>query len=269
MKRAPEEYDWILLQFNNAGIEPVIIAGQAVNIWGKYFREWDEKNNPLPLKIRDLLPLTSDDLEVLETKVVQPMKQFEGLAGPPDIASPFGKATSNDAATFHFTSPAGLFKVQVMKQVLGADNDEIFKRLIPIKIGKIEVSIKVPDPITLLKCKIENLAILDQEKPKLRFDLKHVKILICCIRALIGLTIASKKEREALNLIKRMKGVTETASGKKVKALHGLNWNDCIPFDLIRQQTPENEKWQNFLLTNAPNHDSPGSQSRSKQITGR
>lgn len=41
----PEDFDWILVQFNNDDIQPIIVAGQAVNIWGKTFRDWDAKFN--------------------------------------------------------------------------------------------------------------------------------------------------------------------------------------------------------------------------------
>ena len=43
----PEDFDWILVQYNNDDIEPIIVAGQAVNTWGKTFREWDAKHNPI------------------------------------------------------------------------------------------------------------------------------------------------------------------------------------------------------------------------------
>ena len=86
--RSPEEFDWILVQFNRHDIEPIIIAGQAVNIWGKTFREWDAAHNPYSPKINDLLPLTSNDMELLEIQGISALEAFKGVVGR-DKTDPF------------------------------------------------------------------------------------------------------------------------------------------------------------------------------------
>ena len=121
--RSPEEFDWILAQFNRHDIEPVIIAGQAVNIWGKTFREWDTANNPTTPKINDLLPLTSNDMELLEIQGISTLEKFKGVVGR-DKTDPFAKAASPDTATYHLKNKTGLFKVQVLAWLPGASREE-------------------------------------------------------------------------------------------------------------------------------------------------
>ncbi len=58
MNLAPEQYDWILARINQVGIRPIIVAGQAVNMWGTVYREWDAQHNLHSPKIAYLLPLT-------------------------------------------------------------------------------------------------------------------------------------------------------------------------------------------------------------------
>jgi hypothetical protein len=247
-KHDPEDFDWIFLQFNQRGIAPVVVAGQAVNIWGKVFREWDRAHNPETPKIDDLLPLTSEDLEILATGVIKHLDQFKGVKSV-SKTDPFGKAASPDAATYYLQDKKKLFKVQVLSWVNGVDNTEIQKRALPIRIGSEQAEILLPDPITLLRCKIANLVTVDQNDPP-RQDLKHVRILICCIRAFIAQTIEQDvKSRQALKLIQRLRSVVRSKYASRVKKEYGLNWAHCLPLDMIEALAPKQLPWSNFLKT--------------------
>jgi hypothetical protein len=244
--RSPEDFDWILVQFNRLDIEPVIIAGQAVNIWGKTFREWDAANNPCSPKINDLLPLTSNDMELLEIRGISALDAFNGVVGR-DKTKLFAKAAAPDTATYHLKGKSGLFKVQILAWLPGASREEIFKRLIPIRLGRHKAHVKVPDPVVMLSCKIANLATLNHTNPA-RNDYKHVLVLMCCLRALIGSQIQKGTlTRDVLKIIKRFDGVIKTRDAKKITKVHSLKWDNCIPFDLIEQAAQSDTAWKSFL----------------------
>ncbi len=242
----PEDFDWILSQYNNDDIEPIIIAGQAVNIWGKTFREWDAKYNPTHPRIEDLLPLTSNDMELLEFRGVSAIGKFKGVVGSEKTA-PFAKAASPDTATYHLESKAGLFKVQILAWLPGASREQILKHLVPIKLGIRKALVRVPDPVVLLSCKIANLSTLKQTNPK-RHDHKHVQILMCCVRATIGQGIQNgTATHNILKVIKRFNRIAQSREARKVTKEYGLDWSRCIPLDLIIQQAETDTVWRNFL----------------------
>lgn len=247
-KHEPEDFDWIFLQFNQRGIAPIVVAGQAVNIWGKVFREWDRAHNPESPKIDDLLPLTSEDLEILATGVIEHLDRFQGVKSV-SKTDPFGKVAAPDAATYYLQDKKAVFKVQVLAWVNGVDNTEIQKRALPIRIGSEQAEIRLPDPITLLQCKIANLVTVDQNNPP-RQDLKHVRILICCIRAFIAQTIQQEgKSRQGLKLIQRLRDVIRSKYASRVKKEYALDWAQCLPLDIIEALAPKQAVWRNFLKT--------------------
>jgi len=263
MKHRPDHYNWIIEQFNRIGITPIIIAGQAVNLWSSLYREWDTRHNPTRPRIDDLLPLTSSDMEFLDTGIVHVLETFTGVV---DVSKtvPFQHTASPDLATIHLERNKETFKIQVMVQVLGATNEEIIRNALPAKIndGDQSVTVKVIDPITLLKCKIQNLLTLDQKTPTVRHDERHVKLSTCCIRAFIAQTATNEKDekatRHALNLIEAVRELTKTKAAKQVAKEHGIVWSNCIPLDIIEKLSEKDPKWQNFLRTYSD--DEPGDQ---------
>lgn len=241
----PEDFDWILVQFNQVDIRPIIVAGQAVNIWGKTFRPWDAKFNPTKPRIEDLLPLTSDDLELLEFKGVSALGKFKGVVDS-DKSAPFAKAASPDSATYHLKNAAGVFKVQILTWLPGASREMLTKYSVPIKLGANKALVRVPDPVILLSCKIANLATLSQTNP-VRNDHKHVQILMCCIRALIGTRIQKETPpHDVLKIIARFNKTIATKDARKVTKKYQLDWESCLPLDLIDEAAKTDKVWQNY-----------------------
>ena len=262
MQHRPEQYDWIIVQFNKQGIVPVVVAGQAVNLWSTIHREWDAKHNPTSPKIDDLPPLTSGDMEFLDTGIIRALETLPGVVDV-ERTTPFQPAHSPDLATVHLKRNGETFKVQVMVQVLGATREEILQKALTVEVGTGDqtTKVRVADPITLLQCKIQNLIQLDQENPP-RNDLRHTKLLVCCVRALIGKTATNEKDekatRHALNLIEAVRALTKTRAAKQVAKEHGIVWSNCIPLDIIKKLSEKDSKWQNFLRTYSD--DEPGDQ---------
>ena len=242
----PEEFVWILQQFNAGHVEPIVIAGQAVNIWGKAFRKWDAENNSTSPKIDDLQPLTSNDLELLEFKGISALDKFAGVVHS-EKTDPFGKAAAPDTATYFFKQKKTTLKVQVLAWTLGASRNELEKYLVSVRLGQAKIRIRVPDPLVLLGCKIANLATLNQKKPE-RNDYKHVRILMCCVRALLGQLLQNNQPpRDILKLVKRLDTKTESSDAKKVASQYQIDWDDCLPFELIEQAATSHVPWRNFI----------------------
>jgi len=147
MKHRPEQYDWVLVQFNEKGIVPVIVAGQAVNIWSSIHQDWDAKHNPTSPKISDLLPLTSGDMELLDTGVIRTLEKFSGVVDVQKTA-PFQHTHSPDIATIHLEQGGEIFKIQVMVQILGASKEEILRKALVVEVGTAgrTTKVRVADP---------------------------------------------------------------------------------------------------------------------------
>lgn len=242
--RAPEEYDWILLQFNAAGVTPTVVAGQAVNIWGKTFLEWNRLHFPHQPKIADLLPLTSEDMEILSTVGTSKIDKFSGVVGRPHRTDPFAKAAGPDTKTVYLQSPNGQFKVQVLAWVNGLDQKEIHRRAVPVSLGKEKAQVLVPDPIALLEGKIANCCTLDQAH---RHDFKHVQILIGCIHALIAQDF--QDARGTLNRLRRLKRIAGEKYGRLMKKNYSVDWRYCVPQCVIDQARIQDKQFLELIQT--------------------
>ncbi|MEM9298198.1 MAG: hypothetical protein AAGA64_07385 [Bacteroidota bacterium] len=247
---SPEDYFDIINELNGNGVIPILVAGQAVNLWAKRFIQWDTQNGKLSPKLTTFAPFTSDDMDILRGDKLENYLSLQSLRSK-EIPEPFGKAFSPDLATLWFEdSQKRKLKIQIMGSVLGLDYFSANPPLIAMKDQKRGISLKVLDPISLLQCKTANLFEIPNKRDK---DYKHLQILIRCIPAYIDEAYkASKNARGILKLINRIEDYSDSKYAKKLAINHKIDWSCLLPWEQLEQAAKSSESIANFLNIEAP-----------------
>jgi hypothetical protein len=238
----PEAYASVFQALLEKQLSPIIVGGQAVNLWATVYEEWDAANNPEPDPLRQYRPFTSKDLDltailnhqisflpgVVERHI--PRRQFRNLAP--------------DTGTFFFeVEGVGRVRVEILSRVLGADNDEIEEHAVTLELAGTPV--RIPDPLIVLKCKIANAATLSQAD---RSDVPQLRMMIRCVRAFLGTSIQQGLEaRQILKLIDRFDAIREHRYTKSAQAKYGIDLAKCLPVPQLQERAQTDEKIRNYL----------------------
>lgn len=238
----PEAFLPFLTALNDRGITPIIVGGQAVNIWAMHFQNWERGAQALyPLK--DYLPCLSSDLDVIDV-IYAELKDLPNIVAKTEIREEH-RSLSADVGTLLLRYEEGpTLRVQVMRRILGADNQEISDRAISIEVCGAKV--KVPDPLLLLKCKLRNIRAIPHQES--RNDLSHVKMLTGCIQGYIGEDLENGVDSRAiLSMLKRFQGIFTSHDARVVSREHGIDLRGCLPLAQLRKRGETDEKIRAFL----------------------
>jgi len=144
---------------------------------------------------------------------------------------------------------APILLLEVLKRAQGASLDEIIDRAVQIEITPEERHVvRVPDPLLLLKMKIENAVSFQQDDPtKPRQDIKHVRMLMICTNAFLEELLETQPTKKAKVLIaqdalKRLREIQANHPTKLFIEKYGLNLADCLPpifLDLATRNTTQ------------------------------
>jgi hypothetical protein len=71
--RPADAFAPFLRSLNKAGLKPVIVAGQAVNIWASIFERWDDEHTDIAAipKLKDLRPFVSRDIDLSDVPAAE------------------------------------------------------------------------------------------------------------------------------------------------------------------------------------------------------
>src|SRR5271170_5379925 len=98
----PEAYASVFKVLSEKQLSPIIVGGQAVNLWATVYEDWDTANNPEPVPLRQYRPFVSKDLDLTAISNQQisflpgvverhiPRRQFRNMA--PDTGTFFFEA---------------------------------------------------------------------------------------------------------------------------------------------------------------------------------
>jgi hypothetical protein len=239
----PDAYAGILQELNKKGITPIIVGGQAVNIWASIFTGWDSINNPEPHPLRDLIPFTSSDMDLAGVLNHQ-ISYLPGIVERDIPVRPF-RSLAKSTGFFVFRDGSALhpLRVQLMKSVLGTDDQELRERSLLLEFAGSRIL--VPDPIVILKCKLANLSTLPQAE---RSDLSHVKIMVRCVRAYIGQDVQQGVEaRHLLRMIDRLNLVRQDRDAKAVESKFEIDLSKCLPVPELIDRARTDEKIMNYV----------------------
>lgn len=241
MPTRPKEFSF--QSFNSilasAELKPVIVGGQAVNLWANIFL-------PTSPELNELAPFTSGDGDVLGdadllVKLAK-SKGFDYKLSPKNSASPVvGFLTAKSASGEELL-------VEVLTSVRGLSPNES-KQTVDVELdGHV---FRTLSPILLLKAKISNSLELPQAE---RQDIKHVRILAICVKRYIleacEFWLQNKLEdKDLLAILASAQSVVTTPAAISLSKAESIDFSLCFPPIL---ESSNSERIRNFWKHQIP-----------------
>lgn len=190
MPRPPDDFS----DFLKTDTPVLLVGGQAVNLWALYYNEVTV----------DLAPFVSCDIDVFGQR--ETLKSIAKLAGLKPNYFPLKPPSNEVGYIMPKDASDSPMIIEVLRWVKGVSEDELEVDSVIFKIGKGNVPVKVPSPVTLLKAKLANLTGINQQG---RQDAKHVlilfKLLPSYLRDIAGTVRSGKRtEREFVIILDRL-----------------------------------------------------------------
>lgn len=202
----------------DAGVDLVLVAGQAVNFWAKFYSRQSEA-------LIEFAPFVSKDVDLFgEVQCLYELpKILDGeLKRFSDVRqSVVGIFTTN-------SDPPLVF--ELLRTLYGpVSSERILER--SLHIGKIHLI----DPISLLVCKVHNATGIDQER---RQDIRHVKMMTHVVHAYYcdGLEKVGDlmTPRQFINEVRYLLDFAEDPAFQKGMRIADQTLRDCFPDDEIQ-----------------------------------
>ncbi len=202
---------------------PVIVGGHAVGLWSRYY---------LLKGVAELtrfLPFRSKDLDVVGTVELlnRLQRRFNGVLLRSEPRSPvFGRLEIP-------RKDGSILRIEVLHTVLGLDSGDL-ARTIDLQAG--DVIGRVPMPHLVLKAKIANAAMLDQEG---RQDVKHVRMMMLCVHAFIkelleNLGTGEITERAVVNVLEEVREILTSPMADKAAVSSGFDFTTVWPIEALK-----------------------------------
>jgi hypothetical protein len=170
--------------FFEGDIKPLMVGGQAVNLWAITFLEKGDRSLTIETFGSEDMDLL-DEAKVLEFLASAPGWNFikRGIKDPFDIR--VGRATST-------SEDNRVLLVEIVKGVKGLDKEEIVASTVEYH-GTVY---RLLDPIALLKAKAANVRELDQIGPPPRHDAEHLNLIVDCLPHFISAVLKNPNAEE-------------------------------------------------------------------------
>jgi hypothetical protein len=224
-QHGPAEFGEIL----NSPERPLIIGGQAVNIWAEYFA-------PTNARIAAQRPFVSKDADIYGDRAVA-----EKLAA----ASGWEIKFFHEPRTFAVAvltkrrAKAETLTVEVLREVRGLTRKELEDAdLIELRPGKVY---RIPSPIRLLKAKLANLREITPTRAQ---DVTHTRLLVYLASDYLAeqhAHVVAKRltERALVNALHELRKLVWTASARALEMRHGLDLSPAMPTHLPTARLPK------------------------------
>lgn len=213
----------------NSPERPLIVGGQAVNVWAEYFAP----RNP---QVAALRPFVSKDADIYADRATA-----EKIAAATGWQIRFfhEPRTIAVAVLTQETPAAGTLTVEVLRSVRGLTARELADAdVVELRPGQ---SCRIPSPIRLLKAKLANLAEIKPPRPQ---DAHHVRLL-CLLTAEYlkeqHAQVAGKRlaERILINALNELHRLNTTPSARRLEKQFGLPLGLALPLDLSAASLPK------------------------------
>lgn len=207
---------------------PVVVGGHAVNLWSDYYLAKGVK------ELAVYVPFTSKDLD---------------LVGSADLlerlhASHKGKLTRSEPRCPVLgrldveRKGGGSLRIEVLHMVKGLSAKDL-TRTMDLRIEGLAARVLLPHLI--LKAKIENSESIPQEG---RNDVKHVNMMILCVRAFIGefagfVKAGKVSERALVNVLEETMEIVTGPHAEKALRLWGFDFLTVWPLEELRNSGGE------------------------------
>lgn len=212
-----------ILKVGDTGEAPVIVGGHAVGLWGRYYLSMGV------IELAEFLPFRSKDLDLVGTmELLEGMhRRFKGKLLRSEPRSPV-------LGRLEIPQPGGGFlRVEVLHTVLGLDAKDL---ICTVNIDVAGVIGRIPLPHLVLKAKLANSALIEQEG---RQDVKHVRIMLLCVRAFINELLVNSRsgligERTVMNLLGEVWDIVASPQAKKAASLWAIDFSTVWPMEELK-----------------------------------
>jgi hypothetical protein len=222
----------------SAGVLPIIVGGQAVNVWAIFY---------LP-RVGNLLqlhaPFVSKDLDLYGPREI--LDDLSKRYGVPVTLSPPRFPAIGQVV---ISKGDKVLKVELLNNIRGISHPGT-ENAVDLRVEGIDL--RVLDAISCLKAKIANAADLEQTD---RQDVKHVKIMKICAREFVKdiLARAEQKldtERGVVDCLGDLQDTLRSANAQKANQKWGISFKDVMPMEAIQQSIlPKVQNFSRYQLS--------------------
>ena len=239
MKRTPQNLKQVFTALKAAGLDAVVVGGQAVNLWAvKYSNRLAE--------LKQYVPFASEDIDFFGGRL-EAVICHEVLGGTIRLNQDFDPSPNAGVVLVEFED--GKLRIDFLSSVYGLNDREISDTAITFS-GAGELSgleLKVLNPVLCLEGKLKSLNGLPQEG---RQDKKHLEMSLLCVREMLVDICERESPRTGLKLIERVFGNAITEDGLKAWSNYGINIESAVPVGkIIALDEPQ---WQKFNQIRLP-----------------
>lgn len=227
-------------KLNNTKVPYIVVGGQAVNLWIEYFTkhkfidksEWEH-----------LAPLISKDLDLLnsgaEAKLIA-----ERLGVKIETYAHSSRQISPNSGTLFIPTSNGELMVHCLFRTTGTDPKEIIGTAKNYEDSG--VVIPLMHPLLCLEGKIQCYFTHPQET---RQDLKHVKLSILALRAIIQDHVQKDEAEPTRSVLDRLLKLFQSKHYDELCKV-GVDLVDAIPIKILEESN--NPKLKGFALNEFP-----------------
>ncbi len=202
----------------------ILVGGHAVNVWALFYF------HRIEMELRQFLPFTSKDIDFYgEMQFLD--RLVNSFGGSKSMSQPRGPVIGRVDLEID-----GVMRiVEVLHSVHGLSPKDLARSsALVIEVGQCRA--RVLDPVSLLKAKIHNAADLKQED---RNDVRHVKIMILCVRefildALDGARTGSFSQRNLVNILESVYQVISESQALKAQKLWSFDYHNVWPVKSLK-----------------------------------
>jgi hypothetical protein len=222
----------------DAGVEFVVIGGQAVNLWSEHYR----KSGGLPPATWTALePFASRDLDLLGGRL-DAAAAAEALHVEVVLFEPDPRTAPPNSGTLYVPVGEDELIVQFLHTPFGARREEVraTARLLEWRGRKLPVM----HPLLCLEAKVESFFGLEQTG---RQDLKHIRLAIACVHGLLLASLESALEKQILTGLERVASLAASDFGIRLKLDHAVEIQNAIPWPELESGASSLPKLAAFL----------------------
>jgi hypothetical protein len=224
-QHGPAEFGEIL----NSPDRPLIVGGQAVNVWAEYFA-------PRNAQLAAQHPFVSKDADIFgDRALAQKLATFSGW----EIKFFHEPRTIAVAVLVKRRGPKEALTVEVLREVRGLNRKELEDAdLVELRPGQVY---RIPSPIRLLKAKLANLREIVPTRPQ---DAHHVRLLAVLVRDYLKeqhAHVAAKDvtERAFVNALHEVREIITSAKTRALEKRHEFTLASALPLDLPTEGMPK------------------------------
>jgi hypothetical protein len=242
-QRKPGDFDEVLCLPE----QPLIVGGQAVNIWADFYSRVDAS-------LDALRPFVSKDADVYGDRA---MAERLAVASNWRLKCYYEPRTIGLAMLTKELPNKERLTVEIIGNVNGLTQKELLDAdMLQLQPGR---TYRLPSPIILLKAKLANVAQIDQSR---RQDVRHVKMLIPCVREYVreshAESVAGKiSDRDLVNLFEAARSLYKNPRNAELGRKHDFELAEIFPMELSRSPIAKIARFFDYRMKELSDSNEP------------